>query len=345
MIKVKLSMASDWPLKRQTPDSKGIWGNYQFFLNEKIEKCDYWVVFGGVKESENTICPKKNTIFVATEPKNIKRYNTNFLKQFETIITSASNVKHTNIIQNQHADPWMIGAEYSLTTNTWGNFLKNYDNLKHSEKSVKNKLISVISSNKNSTKEHRQRLKFVNELKKHFGDKIDIFGKGLNDFSDKWDTISPYKYHIAIENCSHKDHFSEKLSDTFLAETYPIYYGCPNIYDYFSKNSLTTIDIKKPKEAIKIIENTIKNNQYKKSIQDILNAKNLVLDKYNFFPTIIEVIEIIKDSKHLKYEIIETKPESYYPLPTTKRIFLVIFNFIKPCLIKINSKIKKLKNV
>jgi len=314
MMKVKLSMAGDWPLKRQTPQSNGIWGDYNFFLNENIKECDYWVIFGGLKEQDKTICSKKNIIFIATEPKNIKKYNTNFLKQFGTIITSASNVRHKNIIHNQHADPWMIGAEYDEKTNTWNNFSKNYDNLKDLESVKKEKIISLISSNKNSTKEHRQRLKFVNELKKHFGDKIDIFGNGINNFKDKWDIIAPYKYHIVLENCFYKDHFSEKLSDTFLAETYPIYYGCPNIYGYFSKNSLTTIDIKKPKEAIKVIETVIKNNTYEESKKDILEAKNLILNKYNFFPTIVDFIKKNKLNNNTK-ELIEIKPEiSFYNL-------------------------------
>jgi len=95
MLKIKLTTSSpEWPLERQTPHSQGIWDNCQFFINQDIKKCDYWVVFGGLKGKEEVICSKKNTIFIATEPISIKKFNPKFLKQFGTIITSQKNTKH-----------------------------------------------------------------------------------------------------------------------------------------------------------------------------------------------------------------------------------------------------------
>ena len=330
MIKIKLTTLSPkWPLERQTPDSTGVWRNCKFFINQNIKKCDYWVVFGGLKEKEKAICPKTNTIFIMGEPTSIKRYNPKFLKQFETIITSQRNIKHSNVIHKQQALPWMIGGKYDKKTNTWPNFSKNYNELTAITNIKKSKLISVITSKKEFTKGHRQRLKFVNELKKHFGDKVSIFGRDINNFVDKWDVIAPYRYHISLENSSYKDYWTEKLSDTFLAGAYPIYYGCPNIYDYFSKNSLTTIDIKKPEKAIKIIENIIQNNQYEKSIEKITSAKKLILDKYNLFPMISDIINKRKAGKPLKYIQITLKPEFQYPKPIYTKITSIILNKIK----------------
>jgi hypothetical protein len=40
-------------------------------------------------------------------------------------------------------------------------------------------------------------------------------------------------FHIAIENCSIKNYFSEKLLDCFQSRTIPIYWGCINIEDFF----------------------------------------------------------------------------------------------------------------
>ncbi len=41
-------------------------------------------------------------------------------------------------------------------------------------------------------------------------------------------------FHIAIENCSIKNYFTEKLIDCFQSRTVPIYYGCKNIGEYFN---------------------------------------------------------------------------------------------------------------
>jgi len=40
-------------------------------------------------------------------------------------------------------------------------------------------------------------------------------------------------FHVAIENCSIKNYFSEKLLDCFQSRTFPIYYGCQNVDQYF----------------------------------------------------------------------------------------------------------------
>jgi hypothetical protein len=41
-------------------------------------------------------------------------------------------------------------------------------------------------------------------------------------------------FHIAIENTSINNYFTEKIVDCFQTRTVPIYYGCKNINDYFN---------------------------------------------------------------------------------------------------------------
>lgn len=47
-------------------------------------------------------------------------------------------------------------------------------------------------------------------------------------------------FHIAIENCSIANYFSEKIIDCFQTKTIPVYYGCTNIGDYFNKSGIFT---------------------------------------------------------------------------------------------------------
>jgi hypothetical protein len=69
MYKVKLStIVPSWPLVRQTPGSKGIWGDYQFFIDQDIEECDFWVVYAGFAKTERALCPPENTILITGEP-------------------------------------------------------------------------------------------------------------------------------------------------------------------------------------------------------------------------------------------------------------------------------------
>jgi len=256
MIEVKLSTANpEWPIARQTPGEKGIWGNCHFFVNQKVEHCDFWVVYEGLSKPEKATCPKQNTILITGEPPTVKKYKPSFLNQFATIITCQRDVRRRGVIYTQQMQPWTVGRHQKQHVNIYWN--KNYDELKTITHFEKTKLISVISSDKSFTQGHRERLEFVRKLAQHFGSKLDIFGRGINEIEDKWDAIAPYKYHVALENTSYQDYWTEKLGDTFLAGSYPLYYGCPNIFDYFPKTALTCIDINKPQRAITKIEEMI----------------------------------------------------------------------------------------
>ena len=49
-------------------------------------------------------------------------------------------------------------------------------------------------------------------------------------------------FHIAIENTSIANFFTEKLIDCFQTKTVPIYYGCTNIGDFFNIEGIITVN-------------------------------------------------------------------------------------------------------
>ena len=55
----------------------------------------------------------------------------------------------------------------------------------------------------------------------------------MNLLKKKEDGLKSYKYSIIIENSSEVNYFTEKLIDACLLETVPIYWGAPNISEYF----------------------------------------------------------------------------------------------------------------
>ena len=67
-------------------------------------------------------------------------------------------------------------------------------------------------------------------------------------------------FHVCIENQNVKHYFTEKLIDSFLTYTMPIYWGCPNIGNYFNLDGMIIVD----------------------SIDDLIpRLNNLTLDYYN----------------------------------------------------------------
>lgn len=301
MYKVKLSIAKDNEgCIRQTPASLAIWGNYHFFINQDIQDPDFWVVYSkGERKTETCYVSPDNTLFITGEPETVYHYSKGFVQQFSKIIVCQNKIEHPNKFPYQPAQPWHIG-KLTLRDNT-AIFSKNYDDLK-SLNPPKTKLISVISSNKAFTKGHQIRIEFVQKLKEYFGDKIDLFGKGFNDFDDKWDVIAPYKYHIVLENSSYPDYWTEKLADCFLGNAYPIYYGCTNLEKYFKREAYSKIDINNFEQSVRIIEDIIEQDYYEEKIDILQEAKSLVLDKYNLFPLLVDQFDTM-DANALKKKV------------------------------------------
>lgn len=271
-------------------------GKYQFYIDEPCPDPDFWVVQGkGVRRGETHYVAPQNTILLTTEPRSVLIYPQKYINQFGLVCTCQENTRHPNIVLGPAILPWFCGYTMDANDNVISCPI-DYDTLKAMPTPRKDKLISVISSNKAFTQGHINRLHFVMKLQEHFGDKIDVFGRGFNDFGDKWDVLARYKYHIVIENSSQSYYWTEKMSDCLLAETFPFYYGCTNMSDYISKDAYQAIDINKPCEAIDIIERAIATNQYEKAKDALHEAKLQMLDEYNMFEYIAQLCDKLDPS-------------------------------------------------
>ncbi len=309
MLQVKLTTTSaDWPLQRQTPGESGVWGNCQFLINQEVESCDCWVVYDDLPECQETTCPPQNTILITAEPPSVKSYARNFTRQFGTIVTCNRQIRAPRVIYSQSSLPWHVGRRSRAHQNI--SFSKNYDELAAMQSFEKKRLISVITSDKKFTRGHRQRLELVNRLKQHFGAQLDVFGRGINEIEDKWDAIAGYRYHIALENCSYPDYWTEKLSDAYLAGALPIYFGCPNVKEYFPERSVIPIS-SDFSQAAAVIEKTLKEDPYQDLVPEIMQARRLVLDTYNLFPRLHALINQVAAAGEGKRQV-TLKPASEY---------------------------------
>jgi hypothetical protein len=225
----------------------------------------------------------------------MKEYPDNFLSQFAVVATCGGHHwKHQGIREVFPLQAWYAGIDLrELHVPVKKNSVRfTYDDFKRMQPPLKKKLLSIIYSDKKLTEGHVKRHEFVASLKAHFGDELDIFGRGFRYVSDKWDAIADYKYHIVIENSRFPHYWTEKLADAFLGWSLPIYYGCPNITDYFDPNSFVSIDIESPKLSILKIEQIIKENLWEGSLPHIAEARQRVLDEYNLFPMLIKLLDL-----------------------------------------------------
>ena len=169
-------------------------------------------------------------------------------------------------------------SKYHVTT-WWLN--KTYDELIDLKYSAKKCNVSVISSLK-----HKHRCDFIKTLSiKDIN--IDMYGPINGTFisspsNARDDIFLKYNKSICIENSSCSNYFTEKIVDSILAWCLPIYWGCPNINEFLPAGSYRVIDLLDIKTAIDIINEPVTDSE----IKSMREARDLILNKYNIWPTI-----------------------------------------------------------
>ena len=115
-----------------------------------------------------------------------------------------------------------------------------YENIDVSRKTPR---ISCVTGSKEVTPAHTYRkMLYSNQLRiplpitwfrSSKGDPLPAYQHNPIVHDDKEVLFLDYQYSIAIENSRQNHYFTEKLLDCLLTKTIPIYYGCPNIAEYF----------------------------------------------------------------------------------------------------------------
>ena len=193
---------------------------------------------------------------------------------------------------------------FRKTTLIWI-FEKRYLNIKYKDftqnrinslnSKIKKKFCAAVISNYLSSDQFR--IKFIKELNKYKS--VDMGGRFMNNIGEpvknKTTFLSLYKFSIAMENSEGQGYVSEKILDSLIAGTIPIYYGGYMIDEFINPKAYILIrnekDIPQKIEYIKKIDND--DNLYKKILNEKLfiddNIPSLVKkEKINFFNHIFQ---------------------------------------------------------
>lgn len=303
MKKVRFIFPFDFPLRRQFPSNqKSSWNDYEFCFEDTYEEYDHLLVYNKLEETFDLKCRKGCTVFIPAEPYSIKRFNKSFLNQFDHIITHQSQIKHKSVFISHNGYPWHLEKSHD-------DFLSE-----NVVKNCKENKILIITSDKGYSKGHIERLKFVEKCKGTFKDKIDVFGRGIFSFKSKADLHKDYKFSIVVENDNVTNYFTEKLTDSFLSLTFPLYKGCTNIRDYFSPESHIDLSGMEWKTVKNAIEDTIENYDrlYDQKIESLQSAQKKCLYDFNFFELTSSIL------RQLEKDAGEIVRSSFSPLQRTK---------------------------
>lgn len=312
-IKLSYYFATE-PVLRQTPGENGVWKGHAFLDNDpQASECDYWVVLDDLAaDQEVAFVGSGRTILITLEPPKTKAYERGYLAQFDLVISCHRDLPHPNVRNEYQGQTWHIGMHKGADADDRAEFTGTlgYDDFVAMALPDKPAALSVICSAASQLPGHQARRAFVEELQSQLGDRVDVFGRGVRPVPDKADAILPYRYHIALENSRIEDYWTEKLSDSYLGWSFPIYWGCPNIADYFGQDCLITIDIERPAEAIDLIAATLDEPLAAKRLAGLAAARRQVLDHYNIFDVMCRACEslppteprniVIRSKRHFK---------------------------------------------
>lgn len=166
----------------------------------------------------------------------------------------------------------------------YGNtFIKDVNSIKIN----KTHLLSLIASKKKNLEGHKLRHTIVDYIRDN-NFEADIMGRGYKAFEHKEDGLAPYFYSIVIENNQESNYFTEKLIDCFLCETVPIYWGAPNIENFFDPRGMI---ICKTKTDIKMALNNISLEDYQLKQQWIKANKEKAYSFINFEKRVVQTVK------------------------------------------------------
>lgn len=232
-----------------------------------------------VRELEPLACPRERTILVTAEPPTIKIYPGCYTRQFGFVLTTHDfkYLPHRNYRLGRGCLRWMAGYSRAVA-------------LDPEPRWEKKGLISTCCTTK--AMKHTQHFNRL-ALTRYIADRLpelDWYGWGVRPLKYKYHALSPYKYHIAVENYIHPYHWSDKISDPILGLCLTFYAGDPCLAEALPEESFIPIPIHDPGAALEIIRKAIRDNEYEKRLPAIREARRLITTRYNMYSQVAELV-------------------------------------------------------
>lgn len=146
---------------------------------------------------------------------------------------------------------------------------------------------SFLTSGKNSCAGHRFRQQLFSRIPGRVGDVTIHKHQSPPRIPDKGTILKPYQYTIAVENTSRDNWFTEKLIDCFVSRTVPLYYGCPNIAEYFDIAGMFTF---KTQDELEATIRTLTSKTYFDMYSHVENNYNKALEYVDIWVRVDKII-------------------------------------------------------
>jgi hypothetical protein len=165
---------------------------------------------------------------------------------------------------------WVLTNQFKQSTPLKSDYVSHF-NLKNKFK------VSFIRSNKKELPGHKLRYDLENIITNDYSFELYFPQQRIES---KIPLFEDSMYHITIENSRYNNYITEKIIDCFMSYTVPIYWGCPNIGDYFDMNGVITFETK---EELTHVLNNLTPKFYEDNINAIQHNYEVAKNNFAFF--------------------------------------------------------------
>ena len=103
-------------------------------------------------------------------------------------------------------------------------------------------------------------------------------------------------FHIAVENSRNLNYYTDKIVDCFATKTIPVYWGAPNIEEYFNKEGIITFE---NEEDLVEILNSLTEEDYNNRLEAVEENYILALENGFFFDRLETYLDILIKENNL----------------------------------------------
>lgn len=284
-------------LTKMTPNRSGVWKGMVGITDPK--KADIIVI---IDYTVQKLPKNKPKIYIGAHPTVCPGY-----RNYDDVKNNKDTLAVFDLKNTFGFVEWWLKEDYDF-------FTKFYP--------WKDRDLSCIVSNQRAYDYHKRRIKWLVNFCRKYPLKLDLYGrikptseelplnacfKGVLGLDNAYEGylkgywfgkrrgLEKYRHSLEFDmgsspkmgECRH--YFSERLVDSLLMWCMPFYYGGNNIGKYLPENSFRYIDPfqTEPEEVLEIVESNFR----EKHLQDIAEARKLLLDRYQIWPRIWEVIK------------------------------------------------------
>ena len=257
---------------------------FDFVHSELPTAADLHVVYG-VRRPLQVPNDWKNIVFVASEPPEIRKYNEAVLSRYRAVL--GPPYEYLSALPNFHpiaaVAPWWVGVKAggeSHYAEVDGAVTLSREDFERGL-APRRATVTTIVSQKSKTPLQQQRLRLVDFLSSHL-EHFEVFGLAAQRVRDKADVLVTSRYHLAVENSSHRDYWTEKLADPILMDNVVFYGGHPSIAKHFSSDSVVSIDPWNPEETYRTISDALEKNTWEAVAESRAKNRSVLLENLSF---------------------------------------------------------------